>query len=70
MFPEVDYSLFMVVSMVVMLERLEKRPGMTPAAFSPPIFPGTPFVSVFHVSTLPPQGNASEGLYIVVFRSS
>jgi hypothetical protein len=32
--PEVDYSLFMAVSMVVMLERLEKRPVLTLQRFS------------------------------------
>jgi hypothetical protein len=29
----VDYSLFMAVMMVLTLERVEKRPGATPAAF-------------------------------------
>jgi hypothetical protein len=29
----VDYSLFIVVAVLVMLERLEKRPGVTLAAF-------------------------------------
>jgi hypothetical protein len=48
----VDYSLFMAVSMVVMLKMLEKRPGATPEAFPPPIFVGI----------------ASGGLYIGSFR--
>jgi hypothetical protein len=51
--PEVDYSLFMVVMMVLMSERVEKRPGATTAMFSPPIFAGIASISVFHVS-LPP----------------
>jgi hypothetical protein len=33
--PEVDNSLFMAVMMVLMLERMEKRHGATPAAFPP-----------------------------------
>jgi hypothetical protein len=64
----VDYSLFMAVSMVLMLERLEKRPEVTPAAFSPPIFPGIAPVSIFlcHLLSGTPRG----GLYIGVFRPS
>jgi hypothetical protein len=42
--PEVDFSLFIMVAVLVMLERLEKRPGMAPAAFPPPIFIGIAFV--------------------------
>jgi hypothetical protein len=49
----VDYSLFMAVMMVLASERVEKRPRETPVAFPPPIFAGTTFVSVFHVSPLP-----------------
>jgi hypothetical protein len=66
----VDYSFFMAVSMVVMLERLEKQPGVTPTMFPPPIFVGTTFIFVFHVSPSPLLGNAEGGLYIGVFRSS
>jgi hypothetical protein len=51
--PEVDYSLFMAVMMVLTSERVEKRPAATPAAFPPPIFAGIASVYVFHVS-LPP----------------
>jgi hypothetical protein len=68
--PEVDYSLFMAVSMVLMSERLEKHPRATPVAFSPPIFTRTTFVFVFRVFPPPPLGNAKGGLYIGVFRSS
>jgi hypothetical protein len=68
--PEDDYSLFMAVSMVLMSEKLEKRPGATPAAFPPPIFVGTTSVYVFHVSPPPPLGNTEGSLYIVVSRSS
>jgi hypothetical protein len=59
----VDYSLFMEVMMVLMSERVEKLPRVTPAAFPPRIFAGTAFVSVFHVSPLPPLGN-TEGVFI------
>jgi hypothetical protein len=52
-----------------MLERLEKRPGATLAAFPPPIFTATSSISWFHVSSLPPRENASGGLYIELFRS-
>jgi hypothetical protein len=55
-----DYSLLMMVVMVVMSDRLKKRPGATPAVFPPPI------AGTASVSPPPPQGNASGGLYIVV----
>jgi hypothetical protein len=48
--PEVDYSLFMVVMMVLTSERVEKRPGATPAAFPSPIFAGIASIYVFRVS--------------------
>jgi hypothetical protein len=60
----------MAVLTVLMLERLEKRPEATPAAFSPPTIVGTASVSVFHVSPPPHLGNTKEGLHIDVFRSS
>jgi hypothetical protein len=67
---EVDYSLFMAVMMVLMLERVKKRRRATSAAFLPPIFAGTTYVSIFHVS-LPPCITIIEGgLYIGIFRSS
>jgi hypothetical protein len=47
--PEVDYSLFILVVVLVMLERLEKQPGTAPASFPPPIFVGTAFVLWFCV---------------------
>jgi hypothetical protein len=56
--------------MVLMSERLEKRPRATPAAFPPPIFTVIASVFVFHVSPPPPLGNAEGGLYIGGFRSS
>jgi hypothetical protein len=49
----VDYSLFMAVMMVLMSERMEKRPGATSAAFPPPFFAGTASIFVFHVSPPP-----------------
>jgi hypothetical protein len=60
----VDYSLFTMVAVLVMLKRLEKRPGPAPTLFTPPIFAGTTFVSWFRVSSLPSRGNASEGVLI------
>jgi hypothetical protein len=49
----VDYSLFIAVMMVLTSERVEKRPGVTPTVFPPPIFAGTTSVSMFHVSPPP-----------------
>jgi membrane protein CcdC involved in cytochrome C biogenesis len=46
----VDYSLFMMVAMLVMLERLEKRPEVTLAVFLPPIFAGTASILWFRIS--------------------
>jgi hypothetical protein len=60
----------MIVVMVVMSERLEKRPGATPTTFLPPIFTRIASIYVFCVSPPPPRENALWGLYIVVFRSS
>jgi hypothetical protein len=57
----VDYSLFMVVSMVVMSERVEKGPRATPTVFPLPIFDGIASIYVFHVSLPPPLGNAEGG---------
>jgi hypothetical protein len=56
----------MMVSMVLMSERLEKHPGATPTVFTPPIFAGTASISVFHVSPPPPLGN-TKGVFIKVF---
>jgi hypothetical protein len=68
--PEVDNSLFMAVMMVLMLERMEKRHGATPAAFPPPIFAETISIFVFRDSLPPPLGNTEGGIFIGVFRSS
>jgi hypothetical protein len=65
----VDYSLFMVVMVVLTSERVEKHPEATPAAFPPSIFAGITSVSVFHVSPPPHLGIIEAGLYIGVFRS-
>jgi hypothetical protein len=59
----VEYSLFVVVMMVLMSKRVEKHPGATPATFLPPIFVGTASISVFHVS-LPPRFAIIEGVFI------
>jgi hypothetical protein len=61
--PEVDYSLFMAVMMVLISERVEKHPGVTPVVFHPPIFTGTAYVSMFCVSPPPPLEN-TEGVFI------
>jgi hypothetical protein len=61
--PEMDYSLFIMVVVLVMLERFEKRPRATLAAFPPPIFTATATISLFHVSLLSPCENAS-GVFI------
>jgi hypothetical protein len=65
--PEVDYPLIFMVVVLVMLERLEKRPRVNSASFPPPIFVGTTSILWFHVSPPPPRGNASVGLYIGLF---
>jgi hypothetical protein len=67
--PEVDYSLFIMVAVLVMLERLEKRSGTDLGAFPSSVFAGSASVSWFHVTLPPPQGNALGGLYIGLFRS-
>jgi hypothetical protein len=61
--PEVDYSLFMAVMMVLTSERAEKHPGVTPATFPPPFFVGTASESVFRVSP-PPPFLIVEGVFI------
>jgi hypothetical protein len=59
-----------MVAVLVMLERLEKRPGVTPAVFTPQIFAGTASISWFHVFLLPPRENTLGVLYIELFISS
>jgi hypothetical protein len=49
-----------------MLERLEKRPGPTPAMFHPPIFAKTASISWFCVSPPPPLGTP-RGVFIYDF---
>jgi hypothetical protein len=66
----VDYSLFMAVMMVLMSERVEKRPRATLAAFPLPIFTGIASVSVFHVFPLPRFAIVEGVLYIGIFRSA
>jgi hypothetical protein len=63
----VDYTLFIMVAVLVMLERLEKRSGIAPAAFPPRSFTSSASISLFHVSPPPPRENASGSLYIGVF---
>jgi hypothetical protein len=47
---KVDYSLFIMVAVLVMSERLEKRSRTATTAFPPPIFANSAFVSWFRVS--------------------
>jgi hypothetical protein len=56
--------------MVSTSERVEKRPGVTLAAFPSPIFTATTSVFVFHVSPPPPFVIVEGGIYISIFRSS
>ena len=67
--PEVDHSLFIMETLMMMLERVEMQPGMALAAFPSPIFAGSASVSVF----LPLCSAASEitirALFINGFRS-
>jgi hypothetical protein len=60
----VEYSLFIMAAVLVMFERLEKRPGMALVAFPPPIFIGLASISWFYVSPPPLRENASRSLYI------
>jgi hypothetical protein len=46
----------------VMLERLEKRPGTAPVAFTPLIFACLASVSWFNVSPPPPHENALDSI--------
>jgi hypothetical protein len=62
--PEVEYSLFIMVAMVVMSERLDKRTGATLAVFSPPIFTGTVSDSVASFSAASSQERLRRFLYI------
>jgi hypothetical protein len=57
-----DYSLFMEVMMVLTLEKVEKRLGATPTAFSSPIFAGTASISCF--SDAPDRDGWGGGVYI------
>jgi hypothetical protein len=59
-----DYSLFIMVAVLVMSEMFEMRPGTAPIAFPPPIFAGSTSVSWFHVSPPPSRDNALGSLYI------
>jgi hypothetical protein len=48
---EVDYSLFIMEAMGMLLDILEMRAGGAPTVFAPPIIAGT--TSVFSVSLFP-----------------
>ena len=58
-----DYSLFIMETLMMMLERVEIQPGMTPVAFSPPIFLVLPLFQCFYVCALLPLEIAM-GLYL------
>ena len=64
--PGVDYSLFIMKTLMMMLERVEIQPGMTPAAFPTPIFLVLPLFRCFSVYAPPPLGFAM-GLYLQAF---
>jgi hypothetical protein len=68
--PEVDYSLFIMVAVLVMSERLEKLPGATPAVFPPPNFARIASVSFVLCFSAASSRERLGGLYIGVFRSS
>jgi hypothetical protein len=60
----VDYTLFMVVMIMLMSERVEKHSGATPAMFPPSIFAIIAYVSMLRVSLPPRIAIAEGGLYI------
>jgi hypothetical protein len=66
------YSLFIMLAVLVMLERLEKQLGVALVAFPPPIFAETASVLWFHVTPPSLRENTSGrgGLHIGIFRSS
>jgi hypothetical protein len=57
----------MALMMVLMLKRVEKRPGETPIVFPHPISAGAAFVTVFHVSPPPPITIVQGGIYVREF---
>ena len=67
--PEVDYSLFIMETVMMMLERMEIQPGMAPVAFFPPIFAGSGSVLVFLCFCSAPSEIALGNLFIGIFRS-
>jgi hypothetical protein len=61
--PEVEYSLFMAVMMVLTSERVEKHLGATPIAFPPPMFAGTVCFYVLCFSTASFHDHQGGSLY-------
>jgi hypothetical protein len=62
----VEYSLFMMVAM----GEVGEATGGESGSVSPSDLHWNNLFSVFHLSPPPPRKNASEGLYIVILRSS
>ena len=54
---------------MMMLERVEMQPGMTPAAFPSPIFSGPASVSVFLCLRSASSRDRDGALFIGIFRS-
>ena len=67
--PGVDYSLFIMVSVEMLLEGKETTPAAPRRSFPPPIFSSRSLFRGFCVSAALSFAKALGGLYIVVFRS-
>jgi hypothetical protein len=67
---EVDYSLFIMVAVLVMLERVDMQPGKASAAFPPRIFAGSTFLSWFLCFSAASSRERLGALYTEIFRSS
>ena len=65
----VDYSPFIMVTMVEMLEKMETTPAAPRRSFHPPICSSRSSVSWFCVSAAPPSESRRGTIFIVVFRS-
>ena len=65
----VDYSPFIMVTMVGTLEEMETTPATPRRSFPPPICSSRSFVSWFCVSAAPSSERRRETIFIGVFRS-
>ena len=66
--PEVDYFLFIMETVIMMLERVEIQPGMAPAAFPSPIFSSSASASVFLCFRTASSRDRDGALFIDGFR--